>query len=115
HTRFSWEGGSIEGAVTPSDDCPPFEAGNPPAKRVPGRHAESEDLDRRLREQPGRSAQRVGLVGPLPREVAVVSAEMAIRCGLRVDRPPEVEIADDRARAQVEMLVDERLDALERD
>src|SRR5579859_2880644 len=57
--------------------------------------------------EPGRSAERVGLVGPLPREVAVVAAEVPVRRGLRVDRAAQVEIAQDRGRAQVEVLADE--------
>ena len=66
--------------------------------------------DRRLGEQAGRGPERLGLVGPLPREVAVVAAEVAVRRGLRVDRPHEVEVADDRAGPEVEVLADELLD-----
>ena len=68
---------------------------------------------RRLaRRQP---AQRVGLVGPLPREVAVVAAEVAVRGSLREDRPPQVEVARIAAGPEVEVLADERLDPLDRD
>src|SRR5205807_5652310 len=63
----------------------------------------------RLRKTRSR-AQRVGLVGALPREVAVFAAEVAVRRGVRVDRPPQIEIAEDRRRPQVEVLADERLD-----
>ena len=58
----------------------------------------------------GGSAERVGLVGLLPGEVAVVAAEVAVRGGLRVDRAAQVEVAHDRGRAQVEVLADELLD-----
>src|SRR5260221_11603082 len=57
-----------------------------------------------------RDAKRLGLVRPLPREVAVVAAEVPVRSGLHVDRTAEIEIAQDRGRAQVEVLVHERLD-----
>jgi hypothetical protein len=43
------------------------------------------------------------------------AAEVAVRGRLRVDRAPEVEVAQDRAGAQVEVLTDELLDARERD
>ena len=56
------------------------------------------------RARPPRGALR--LVRPLPREVVVVAAEVAVRRGLRVDRPPQVEVAQDRRRAEVEVLVD---------
>src|SRR5258706_3972091 len=65
--------------------------------------------------EPGRRAERVGLVRPLPGEVAVVAAEVAVRRGLHVDRAAQIEIAQDRGRAQVEMLADERLDLRHRD
>ena len=58
----------------------------------------------------GGGAQRCGLVGALPREVVVVAAEVAVGGGLLVDRTPQVEIAQDRRRAQVEVLADEPLD-----
>ena len=60
--------------------------------------------------RPGGLAERVGLVDALPREVVVVAAEVAVRGGLRVDRPAQVEVAQDRGRAQVEVLADELLD-----
>src|SRR5262245_28983114 len=66
---------------------------------------------RRGREAGG-GAEVVGLVDALPREVVVVAAEVAVRGGLRVDRPAEVEVAQDRGRPQVEVLVDELLDPL---
>src|SRR5207248_10746549 len=52
----------------------------------------------------------VGLVDPLPGEVVVVAAEVAVGGGLRVDRPAEVEVAEDRGRAPVEVPGNERLD-----
>src|SRR5581483_5796190 len=61
--------------------------------------------------QPGGRAQRVRLVGALPREVAIVAPEVPVGRRLRVDRAPQIEIAHDRRRAQVELLADERLDA----
>src|SRR5579859_4859046 len=63
----------------------------------------------RLRKTRSR-AQRVGLVGALPREVAIVAPEVPGRSGLRVDRPPQVEVAQDGRRPQVEVLAHERLD-----
>src|SRR5581483_4051160 len=51
--------------------------------------------------EPGLRAQRVRLVRPLPREVAVVAAEVAVRGGLHVDRAAQVEIAQDRGGTQV--------------
>src|SRR5688500_837263 len=55
----------------------------------------------------GLGAQEIGLVGLLPREVVVVAAEVAVRRGLLVDRPVQVEVLAERARPQVEVLVDE--------
>jgi|SRR4249919_1675211 len=54
--------------------------------------------------EPGGEAERICLVGALPREVAVVASKVAVRGCLRVDRPLEIEIAEDRARPQVEVL-----------
>ena len=42
----------------------------------------------------------------LPREVRVLAAEVAIGCGLLVDRTTELEVADDGARTKVENLLD---------
>ena len=69
----------------------------------------------RRRGRAGGGAERAGLVGPLPREVVVVAAEVAVRGGLRVDRAAQVEVAQDRGRAQVEVLADELLDPRDRD
>src|SRR6186997_1201424 len=57
-----------------------------------------------------RGLERVCLVRALPREVVVVPAEMPVGGRLRVDRALEVEVADDRARPEVEVLLDELLD-----
>src|SRR6266545_7433514 len=73
-------------------------------------------LGRRLADsQAGGLPQLLGLVGPLPREVVLVATEVAVRGGLRVDRSPELEIADDRSRAEVEVLADEVGDPRQRD
>ena len=58
----------------------------------------------------GGLAERIGLVGALPREVVVVAAEVAVGGGLRVDRAAQVEVADDRGRPEVEVVADELLD-----
>src|SRR5688500_978810 len=50
--------------------------------------------------KPGLGAQEVGLVRLLPREVVVVAAEVAVRRGLLVDRPVQVEVVAERARTQ---------------
>src|SRR5204862_3976710 len=57
----------------------------------------------------------VRLVGALPGEVPVVATEMTVRRGLREDRPPEVEVVEDRCRTQVEVLSDEALDPVDGD
>src|ERR687891_87890 len=55
-------------------------------------------------------AQRVGLVGALPREVVVVAPEVAVRRRLRVDRAAQLEVAQDRRRTEVEVLADKGFD-----
>ena len=65
--------------------------------------------DDRFRE-PRVGGQQRRLVGALPRQVEVRPAEVAVRRGLAVDRPAQVERRDDRRRTQVEMALDERLD-----
>src|SRR5579862_1464712 len=65
--------------------------------------------------EPGGRTQRVGLVGALPGEVAVLAPEVPVRRGLPVDRAAQVEVAEDRRRPQVEVLADERLDLRHRD
>src|SRR5581483_3663950 len=81
--------------------CEPMKPA-PPVMRI--------DSDSCRLRKPRSRAQRVGLVGALPREVAVFAAEVAVRRGVRVDRPPQVEVAEDRRRPQVEVLAHERLD-----
>ena len=51
--------------------------------------------------------QRVGPVGPLPREVRVLAAEVAVGGGLLEDRPVQVEVLAEGAGAQVEVLADD--------
>src|SRR6202011_5077847 len=57
---------------------------------------------------PGRSAdarlERLDPVGLLPGEIGQLAAEVAVGGGLAVDRPLEVQVPDDRGRAQVEDL-----------
>ena len=60
--------------------------------------------------QAGVGGEQRRLVGALPRQVQVRPAEVAVRRGLAVDRPAQVERRDDRRRAQVEVALDERLD-----
>ena len=57
--------------------------------------------------EPGGRAQRGGLVGPLPREVVVLAAEVTVRRGLLVDRPVQAQVLAERARTQVEVLADQ--------
>src|SRR5215217_2921360 len=72
-----------------------------------------EGTSRKLRDglcggaETGGGAQRVRLVGLLPREVVVVAAEMAVGGRLLVDRAVQLEVLAERARPQVEVLVDE--------
>src|SRR3990172_8351103 len=63
--------------------------------------------------EPGRRAEHRGLVGSLPREVPVLAAEVAVGGGLRVDRPAQIEVADDGTGAEVEVLANEALDRLQ--
>ena len=55
----------------------------------------------------GRGAKRLDAVGALPGEVVVGAAEVPVGGGLLEDRSPQVEVADDRARAQVEGIADD--------
>src|SRR6266704_2616333 len=68
-----------------------------------------------IRPRPGlvssQLGQLLGLVGALPGEVGQLATEVAVGGGLRVDRPLEVEVADDGGRAQVERLADRLGDA----
>ena len=71
-----------------------------PGRSGPARCARSGERFRGLLE-------RLGLLGPLPGEVAVGTAEVSVRRGLLVDRPTQVEALDDRGRAEVELLPDQ--------
>lgn len=71
--------------------------------------------DFRLLPEPDGLAQRRGLVGALPAEVVVVATEMPVGCRLGVDRPAQVEVAQDRGRPQVEVLAHEFLDLRDRE
>jgi hypothetical protein len=64
----------------------------------------------RLRVRRRRAAPRRGRA--LPREVGKLTAEVPVRCGLRVDRAEEVEVVDDRLRTQVEDVADRGRDLL---
>src|SRR5919198_858755 len=67
-------------------------------------------LDRRARAEARGLAQRLGLVGALPREVVVLAAEVAVGGGLLVDRAVKLEVLPERTRAQVEVPLDQGLD-----
>src|SRR5688500_19368136 len=54
------------------------------------------------------------LVGPLPGQIEVGTAEMPVRRGLPVDRLAQLEALDDRAGPKVEVLRDELADRLVR-
>src|SRR5688500_19082959 len=54
------------------------------------------------------------LVGPLPGQIEVGTAEMPVRRGLPVDRLAQLEALDDRAGPEVEVLSDELADRLVR-
>ena len=72
-----------------------------------GSRSPPERARRTPRRTPAALAQRVGPVGPLPGEVLVGAAEVAVGGGLLVDRPVQVEVAAEGARAQVELGLDE--------
>src|SRR5688500_19561838 len=50
------------------------------------------------------------IVGPLPRQIEIGTAEVPVRRGLPVDRLAQLEALDDRARSEVEVLRDELAD-----
>src|SRR5580698_1492012 len=58
------------------------------------------------RSEPGGRSQRVELVRALPCEVGVVASEVPVCGGLLVDRAVQLELLAERARAQIEDLVD---------
>src|SRR5918998_6318088 len=59
--------------------------------------------------QAGGAAQDVGAVGLLPSKARLAAPEVAVSGGRRVDRAPQLEVADDRARPQIEVLLDKGL------
>src|SRR4029078_12125771 len=56
------------------------------------------------------ASERVDAIGGLPREL--LAAEMAVGRRLAVDRPREIEVADDRRRPEVEDVPNGLLDEL---
>src|SRR5438876_2511449 len=56
--------------------------------------------------------QRVRAIGVLPGELGLGAAEMPVRSGLFVDRPQQIELADDRRRLERERGADRLLDLL---
>ena len=67
-----------------------------------------------VRADAGLLSQQVSLIGLLPGEVVVVAPEVTVGGRLAVDRPAQVELADERPGTQVEVLVDQLGDALAR-
>src|SRR2546423_7320246 len=63
----------------------------------------------RLHPECGREG--IQAAGALPGEVLLVATEVAVRGGASVDRPAQLEVADDRRRAEVEHLAHRFLDA----
>src|SRR5258707_15375478 len=57
-------------------------------------------------------AELVGLVGALPGEAVAAAAEVAVGRGRLVDRAAQLKVAEDRARAQVEILLHQLDDRL---
>src|SRR6185503_11370292 len=51
----------------------------------------------------GRRFERLGLGGLLPEEVGILPAEVTLGRGRLVDGPPEVQLADERAPAAIEV------------
>src|SRR3989344_2003559 len=63
---------------------------------------------------PGCSAQRSSFIGLLPAEFGLFADEVAVGCGLLIDRAQQVQHLDDALRAQVEMLTHQRCQTLVR-
>src|SRR5690349_2856925 len=76
-------------------------------RRRPARRWLLDGRGLRLARQAGGLAQLGGLVGLLPREVVVLAPEVAVRGGLLVDRPVQLELLAEGAGAQVEVFADE--------
>src|SRR6202047_640000 len=90
----------------------------PPEAGARRRRTRSDGMGERrhaLELEAGDLAQHRRAAGVLPGEVLLVAAEMAVRRGLAIDRPAQIEIADDAGRAHREVLADQRLDAPVRD
>src|SRR5918994_6348633 len=85
----------IAGTVSPSAPRPDRAAGAAPTSR-------GSEAQRRL--------QVVDPAGALPRQLLVVAAEVTVGGRLLVDRPAQVEVADDGRGTQVEDVVDGRGD-----
>src|SRR4029079_12494578 len=64
-------------------------------------------VTRRSGDRLRRLLQHLGVVGALPREVAVAPAEVTVRRGVAVDRPSQVETLDDRGGAEDEHVAHE--------
>src|SRR5947209_16076257 len=83
----------------------------PPRRRVPASEASRGGFVRRSglnrAAEAGRLAQRLRLIGALPREIVIVAAEVAVGRGLLVDRAVELQVLPEGARAQIEVLGDE--------
>src|SRR5690348_7581958 len=62
----------------------------------------------------GLRREQIRLVGSLPRQIEVGTPEVAVGRRLLVDRPSELQLANDFEGAQVEVLVDELLDGGDR-
>src|SRR5262245_12454728 len=60
--------------------------------------------------EPGVVGQDRRLVSPLPGQVEIGAPEVAVRGGLPIDRPAQVERRDDRRGSQVEVALDEPRD-----
>ena len=60
--------------------------------------------------QSGVGAKLRCLVGVLPGEVGVAATEVAVGCGVAIDRSQQVQVLHDGFRAQVEMFGDQRFD-----
>ena len=88
--------------------APPTGLGDQPRRRA-ARSTACAGARRRVGSlaEPGGLAQRLGAVGPLPGEVVVVAAEVAVGGGLLEDRPVQAQLLAEGARAQVEVLVDQ--------
>src|SRR4051794_35310066 len=115
---------------SPRPACPPAgrarwsrPAPRPPSRRGPGSRRPSRWPGCRARRgrcarprpmPPGLDAQRrlqvVELVGDLPGELLVAVAKVTVGGGALVDRPAQIEVADDRRWAEVEDILDGELD-----